>query len=114
MGYSDQEKKKQASRERVRRYREKAKGVTSEEGVTPTVTSEGVTSPQGVTSGVTVPLGSLDSHMRRSWEIILAMWQANPDKVRAMVLPVCEVGGDCTWWGCYGPSYSDVRRILLA
>ena len=51
--YKDKEKAKQASKERMRRYR--AKGVTKEQGVTPKgVTSEGVTT-QGVTlKGITV------------------------------------------------------------
>jgi len=35
MVYSDKEKAKEASKERVRRYREKAKGVTRKEDVTP-------------------------------------------------------------------------------
>ena len=68
------------------------------------------------------PLGDLDAHMRRSWEIILEMWQRDPEKVRRIVVPVCELrdtvagetrnAGDCTRWGCFGPTYSDVRRIL--
>ena len=47
--YKDKEKQKEATRERVRRYREKQKGVTSptSEGVTPSPPKD-----KGVTSSV--------------------------------------------------------------
>jgi len=45
--YKDDEKRKEAQRERIRRYRDKQKGVTSE-GVTPD-------KPEGVTLEETVP-----------------------------------------------------------
>lgn len=47
--YKDKEKAKEATRERVRRYREGKKGVTEGEGVTSSPTSEGVTGKEGVT-----------------------------------------------------------------
>ena len=47
--YKDKDKQREATKERVRRYREKQKGVTKTKGVTSSPTSEGVTSGEGVT-----------------------------------------------------------------
>ena len=62
--YKDQEQQRKANRERVRRYREKGKGVTSPpQGVTLSASegvTEGVTSGQGVTQGVTYRLNPRD------------------------------------------------------
>ena len=50
--YKSKEKQKEATRERVRRYRDRAKGVTESMGVTSPPTSKGVTKKEGVTKGV--------------------------------------------------------------
>lgn len=90
-------------------------GSNKEDGSNTPTTSEGLT---GSNAGLT----DMDPHMRRSWDNVLAMYQADPEKVRRIVVPVCDLkdtvggetrnAGDCTRWGCFGPAYSDVARIL--
>ena len=112
MSYKDPEKQKDAQR----RSMAKARGVKPKDDVKPQSCETHVDVKPGVK-----PSG-MDAHMRRSWDNVLAMYQADPEKVRRIVKPVCDLkdtvggetrnAGDCTRWGCYGPAYSDVARIL--
>ena len=117
--YQDKEKQREYQRKWVRQKRgSTSEGSTEQESVTP-VKAKGMTGHDGRHS---VPMGDMDPHMRRSWDNVLAMYQADPEKVRRIVKPVCDLkdtvggetrnAGDCTRWGCYGPTYSDVARIL--
>jgi len=135
--YKDVEKQREANREKARRHRERVKGVT--EGVTEVV--EKVTpEPKGVTrinprtgrgygpemlAMSDAVLSSYEHHWGAEpiygegggvsvWREVLEMWEENPDKVRAMVSGVCEKSelGDLIRWGAYGPTYSEVQRIL--
>lgn len=105
MSYKDPEKQKEAQR----RSMAKARGVKPSDDVKPGVKPD--VKPSG-----------MDAHMRRSWDNVLAMYQADPEQVCRIVQPVCELrdtvggetrnAGDITRWGCFGPAYSDVARIL--
>ncbi len=128
--YKSKEAQKEANLRAQRKRRGYDKGMT--EDVTPTTAPKATGMTQGMTAvaqGMTgydgrlsVPIGDMDGHMRRSWAIILDMYQKDPEKVRRIVVPVCQLkdtvageernAGDCTRWGCYGPTYTDVARIL--
>jgi len=137
MPYKNPEKQKEAVRRAVARSRGITEGITSSPHVIPSAHENVIpaTPPKatGITEGMTgydtryegrnsVPMDDLDGHMRRSWAIILDMYQKDPEKVRRIVVPVCQLkdtiageernAGDCTRWGCYGPTYTDIARIL--
>ena len=101
MPYRDKAKQQEKQREWVRQKR----------GSTVQGSTEVVTPVSPRTVG---ERADMDPHMRKSWDGILKMWGANPDKVRAMVNGVCEKSelGDLIRWGAYGPLYSEVQRIL--
>ena len=100
--YRDKDKAREASKERMRRYRDKkgvTKGVTSVEGVTTPVTIEGVT---GCNMGVTYP-DLLDKLTNPWWRDrlgkICAAFRAShhPEYVQDVWLGEANLSVACDW-----------------
>ncbi len=110
MAYKDKEAQREASRERIRRYRALHKGVTSEQGVTDPSVSEGVTLGQGVTSGVT---GSLTGPWLTVAEKINTPCPGMPNLERLQrISGSLSKYADQVWFGLGGLTMSDIGKVI--
>ena len=108
MPQKDETKRREASAERVRRYRAKRalqKGVTLEQGVTSLSEAEGVTAPLSVTTGVTLP---------PEWQNVVNFLHKDPGNLEKLQRIAGSLGRNAeeVRFGVSGPTMDEIGRTI--
>ncbi len=106
MPYKDEEARKEAGRERIRRYRALHQGVTLEQGVTEPVVSEGVTSLSGVTGTLTGPWLTVAEHINTP-----CPGMPNLERLQRIAGSLGKYA-DQGWYGLGGLTMEDIGRVI--
>ncbi len=102
MPYKDEEARKEAGRERIRRYR----ALHSEQGVTDLSLSEGVTSLSGVTGDLTGPWLAVAEHINTP-----CPGMPNLERLQRISGSLGKYA-DQVWYGLGGLTMSDIGKVI--